>query len=127
MKIIITDDEEIMRDCICDYLRQRGYSCKAASSADEALTMVNRYGADIVIADINMPNMNGIELLKIIREQHPEIKVIMLTGFASTKNALEAVNLGAYGFFRKSLDLLKFSKMITSIEQEMKEKEFSGN
>jgi DNA-binding NtrC family response regulator len=56
--------------------------------------------------------------LKILKNKYPKIKVILLTGFADLENAIDAVNLGAYGFYRKSKDIFKFTKMINQIEKE---------
>lgn len=119
MKIIVVDDEEVMRDCICGYLKQKGHSCKVASSGKDALSQIQKEWTDVVVTDLKMPNMGGIELLKVLRNQYPEIKVIILSGFQTTKNISQAEDLGVYSFCSKTLDLLKFANLIDKIKVEM--------
>ena len=118
MKIIVVDDEEVMRDSLWGYLTVKGHQCQVAKSGEAALALIEKDEADVVITDFNMPNMNGVDLLKILRNKHPKVKVVLLTGFADVENAIDAVNLGAYGFYRKSKDIFKFTKMINQIEKE---------
>ncbi len=80
--------------------------------------MLKKEGADVVVTDFRMPNMNGIELLKTIRKLYPKTKVIIYAGYASEENAMASVNYGAYGFFRKPLDRIKLVNMIKQIKRE---------
>lgn len=118
MKIVIVDDEEVIRDSLLKFLNQKGYSCKAHSNAHEALNAIREWRPDLVVTDYKMPGMNGFELLKIIKNKYPEIKVILLTAFANQDNAIIAAEAGAYGTCLKTYDLIKFSKLIKQIERE---------
>ncbi len=118
MKFMIVDDEEVMRDSISRFLEQKGHSCETALNGEEALEIIKNDGFGVVVTDYKMPVMNGFELLKIIKKKYPKIKVIILTASANIKNAVAASKYGAYGFCRKSEDLIKFSKIIQQIEQE---------
>lgn len=118
MKFIIVDDEEVIRDSLCGFLTMKDHSCRVASNGKEALELIDNEMVDVAISDINMPYMNGIELLKIIRSKYPEIKVILLTGYANEENAMNAENLGVYAFLSKSLDMFKLVKIINRLEQE---------
>lgn len=118
MKIIIVDDEEVIRDSAFEFFNMMGNFCKTASCGQEALSMLKKEEVDVVLTDFRMPDMNGIELLKTIRKLYPKIKVIIYTGYASKENAMDAVNYGAYGFFRKPLDRFKLVNMIEQIKRE---------
>lgn len=118
MKFIIVDDDEVIRDSLCGFLTMKDLSCRVASNGKEALKLIENEMVDVAISDINMPYMNGIELLKIIRSKYPEIKVILLSGYADEENAINAENLGVYSFLSKSLDMFKLVKIINRLEQE---------
>lgn len=118
MNILIVDDEKDILTSLSIYITRMGNCCKTATSGAEALVLLNKEQVDVVVTDFNMPVMNGIELLKIIRKLHPLTDVIILTGFAEIENAIDAVNLGAYAFFRKPLDMDDFQKTINQIKHE---------
>ncbi len=122
MKIIIVDDEQVIREALFEYLTQEGHECKIASSGYEALALISKSKPEVVLTDYNMPVMNGIELLKIVRERYSEIRVIIFTGYADIENAISAINYGAYAFFRKPLDLEDLSNTLKIIDHEMKNK-----
>lgn len=119
MNIIVADDEETIRAALCDYLGREGYGCTTVPGGKEALAALAERKAEVVITDYNMNGMNGIELLGKLREQYPEIKVIILTAFADTENAIAAVNQGAYAYFRKPLKLEELRVVLEKIAAEM--------
>ena len=118
MKFIVVDDEEVMRDSIARFLEQKGHICEIASSGREAMEIIDREGTDVVVTDLNMPEMTGLILLKAIKDRYPKIKVILLTAFATYKNAAKASEYGAYGFCSKSDDLTRFTKIVNQIAQD---------
>ena len=121
MKILITDDEQVIRDSLESYLSQDGYECKTCEDGHQALSLIPEMEPEVVITDFNMPGMNGIELLKTIKDRFPEIHVIVLTGFADVDNAINAVNLGAYAFFRKPMNMNELSKTLNEIKADHQE------
>ena len=76
---MIVDDEEVMRDSISRFLEQKGHSCETAANGKEALEVIKNDGFDVVVTDYKMSVMNGFELLKILNNEFPEIKVITLS------------------------------------------------
>ncbi len=117
-KILVVDDEEALRTVLCSELVSEGYDVGFAGDGDEAVNELQKKSFDLVLLDIKMPRMNGFEVLKHIKDKHPKTKVIMLTGFADLKNAIESKKLGAEDFVSKPYDLVD---LLTTIERVMSE------
>ncbi len=102
--LLIVDDELGMRQFLTHLLQREGHAVRVAESGVQALEELRKNPADLIISDIKMPDMNGIELLKAARELLPEVEVIMMTAFASVDTARDAFLLGAYDFVQKPFD-----------------------
>lgn len=100
-KILVVDDERIVCAGCEKILDEAGYRVKTTLSARKALDMLKEEPFDIVITDIKMPELSGIELLEIIRNEHPEITVIVITGYSTVETAVEAMKLGAFDYLPK--------------------------
>ena len=100
-KILVVDDERIVCAGCEKILNEAGYRVKTTLSARKALAMIKEEPFDIVITDIKMPELSGIELLEIIRNEHPEIMVIVITGYSAVETAVEAMKLGAFDYLPK--------------------------
>ncbi|HEX3036411.1 MAG TPA: sigma-54 dependent transcriptional regulator [Thermodesulfobacteriota bacterium] len=100
-KILVVDDEPGMRDFLEIMLQKEGYVVETAPDGLNAIEKIENTLFDLCIADIQMPKMNGIELLRRIGEKSPETTVIMITAFASYETAIEAMKLGAYDYITK--------------------------
>jgi DNA-binding NtrC family response regulator len=126
MKLLIVDDEAPILESLKAALKPSGYECVVTQKPREAVEAFKRDGFDVVITDFMMPEMNGIELLKEVKNARPDANVIILTGYADIENAIAAVNNGAYAFFRKPLDFRDFMNTLRKLESELsgkKEKE----
>lgn len=104
-KILVVDDEEIVLKFACDALRSHGHSVVGALSAQEALRKVKEEKYDFILTDIKMPEMDGVELIKAIRDINPTIGALFMTGYASLDTAKEAIQEGAYDYILKPFDL----------------------
>jgi DNA-binding NtrC family response regulator len=102
--ILIVDDDNAFRIATVALLEDSGFSVQVASSAAEAQRIFENQTFDVVLTDLVMEGMNGIELLKWIKERSPETPVMMITGLASVKTAVEAIRLGAYDYITKPCD-----------------------
>src|SRR5262245_5189436 len=100
-RILIVDDEEGLRKVLEILLKKEGYEVQSADSAAEALKALDAGLFHVVLSDIKMPGMSGIDLLKSIRARDPNIPVIIMTAYASLDTAIEAVNQGAFHYFVK--------------------------
>ena len=104
-RILIADDEEAISTILAKRLAREGYNCVTAQNGREALSHFYKDTFSLIITDIKMPEMDGIELLKRIKGINPNIRVIMVTGHPEINMAVEAMRLGAYDFIIKPADL----------------------
>ncbi|RJP75023.1 MAG: sigma-54-dependent Fis family transcriptional regulator [Candidatus Abyssobacteria bacterium SURF_17] len=100
-KILLVDDDSSLRKVLEFNLEQEGYAVMSASSGREALTLFDQQSPDVVITDIKMPGMDGIELLKEIKRRDIEALVIVITAFGTIDTAIDAMKLGAYDYITK--------------------------
>jgi len=100
-KVLVVDDEESIREFFEIMLKREGYEVWTASNGKEALERLKKGRADLILSDIQMPEMSGLELLTKVKEQDPEALMIMITAFGSTETAVEAMKLGAYDYIQK--------------------------
>ena len=100
-RIMIVDDSDFMRMMLEDILTQHGHTVIQAENGKECLRMLNSETVDICVLDIGMPVMDGLETLKHIKEEHPQLKVLMLSALSSENNVKLALQLGAAGFVVK--------------------------
>ncbi len=101
IKILVVDDELSMREFLSILLEREGYDVTVAGSADEALRTMESALFDLVLSDVNMPGLSGIELLGRIKNMSPETAVLILTAFSTSEQAVEAMKLGAYDYVCK--------------------------
>ena len=104
-QILIVDDEEDMRDFLEIMLKKEGYDVSAFGSAKGAVEVFSEKDFDIVITDMRMPDMNGLELLKALKALRSDVIVIMVTAYASVDTAIEAMKAGAYDYFTKPFNI----------------------
>jgi len=103
--ILVVDDEESIRELLCRKLRGDGFHCESATDGKDALCKAFMKDFDIVLLDIKMPGMSGIEALKTMVTDHPDTCVVMITAVTDNQTAVEAMKLGAYDYITKPFDL----------------------
>ncbi len=117
MKIAVVDDERIIRVALVDELRDHGYQVKEYTSAQAALLDMKKEVPDIVISDLKMPQMDGIEFLRRIKKQSPNTYFILITAYSTVSTAVEAMRLGAYDYITKPFDNEELLIVIKRIEE----------
>lgn len=135
-KILIVDDEKNMCQYLSIMLRKEGYDVKVANNGKKALSAIEEENFDVVLTDIKMEGMDGIELLKAVKEINPAVPVIIMTAYASQKTAIEALNSGAYYYLikrakneeikmvlRSALDMHKVKKENLYLKKQLKKRE----
>ena len=100
-KILVVDDDSDLRMTVVSALTEGQYQVDQAADGEEAVNRVRASQYDLVVLDVNMPRMTGIEALKEIKAHDPSIMVIMLTAFSNIRDAVEATRLGAYNYLEK--------------------------
>src|SRR5678816_34352 len=103
--ILIVDDEKDTAALLCDLLRKRGLDVAAVSSGQQCLEQLRGHPADVVMTDVHMPGMSGIELCARLRERHPDLLPIIVTGQHDLETAIAAIRAGAFDFIVKPLKI----------------------
>jgi len=111
-KILLVDDEQEFIDALAERMRTRGMNVEASTSPKEALALVEKTPFDAVVLDLQMPEMDGLEVLKLVKEKNPELQVILLTGHATVEKGIEAMKLGAMDLVEKPADLSELTSKI---------------
>jgi len=132
VRIAVVDDEEIMRRLVTELLRGEGYQVFTFSNPLEALEQVKKESFDLIVTDLKMPEMDGIDLIKSVHRVNPEIGAIFMTGYASLSSAREAVKEGAYDYILKPFDLNEVRNSVNkalekriTVEDKAREKELN--
>jgi DNA-binding response OmpR family regulator len=103
-RMIIVDDEVDICECLEDFFSSHGFAVASAFSGEEALSKLESDGAEVILLDINLPGLQGIEVLQRIKKTHPRTKVIMVTGLTDPELKTRARRFGACGFVLKPFD-----------------------
>jgi DNA-binding NtrC family response regulator len=104
-RVLLVDDEEKFLDVLSQRLGTRGIDAEISTSGEEALVKIKNRSFDAIVLDVMMPGIGGIETLKRIRKENPELQIIMLTGRGSVDKAVEAMKEGAIDFLEKPADI----------------------
>ena len=112
IRVLVVDDEEQLAQAFRKKLSREGLSVAVASNARDAISAVKKETFDVCILDIRLPDMDGVELLKVLKKSEPNIEFIMLTGHASVDTAIQSMKLGAYDYLSKPCKLSELSNVV---------------
>ena len=118
--ILVVDDEQIVRDSLAKWFRQDGYRVDAAEDANQALKKMSEGPWDVILLDIKMPGMSGLELQKRLHEQDRFATIIMITAFASVESAVQALKEGAFDYVTKPIDPDHLSHLVNNALKQKK-------
>jgi CheY-like chemotaxis protein len=104
-RVLVVDDEPFVREVLSRFLSERGYQVDVAEDGQAALALIRTDAPDIVLLDLKMPRLGGLELLRILRDDGAELAVITISGHADEDTARESLDLGAADFINKPFDL----------------------
>ncbi len=119
VNVLVVDDEEVVLASCERALQSQGYAVISAQSVDQALAELENNSFDVVVADLVMPRKGGMELLKILRETYPQIRVIMITGYSSINTAVESIKLGAFDYLSKPFSP---AELVLTVKKALEEK-----
>lgn len=120
INILLVDDEKDFRAILSRRLARRGIHALEAAGGEEALRLLDDTPVDIIVLDVKMPGMNGIETLRHIKARHPTKEVILLTGHASTQDGVEGIQSGAFDYLAKPIEIEHLSRKITQAHNKIK-------
>lgn len=123
VKVLIVDDEKDFVEMFSLRLEQQGEKVSTAFNGREALAVLEKGSIDVVILDIRMPGMDGIDTLKEIKRLYPIVEVILLTGHGSTETAVKGMKLGAFDYLMKPADFKEINLKLENARQRKDEQE----
>ncbi|MFO0681009.1 MAG: response regulator [Sandaracinus sp.] len=100
-RILVVDDEQVIREILADFLAMEGFDVRTAEDGSAALVELSRSSYDLVLSDLKMPNMGGLELLQAIQKHTPNVVTVIMTGFGTVETAIDAMKKGAYDYILK--------------------------
>ena len=113
-RILVVDDQESMRKMLADLLDMMGLEAQTVGSGEEALRELDSAGIDLVITDLNMPQMDGMELMKRIKATHPEMPVIVITGYGTFNTEKQVLANGADGYIPKPCTINRVQETVNA-------------
>jgi len=119
-RILIVDDDETIRESLSTVLKEKGYLIETAENGREAIGKSEKDAYNLVLIDIRLPDMDGVQLLTAMKETTPKMVKIIITGYPSLQNAIEAVNKGADGYIVKPI---KMDALLTMIKEHLKKQQ----
>jgi len=125
-RILVVDDDENIRKVLTKILEDEGYTVESVGTAKEAIERTKRKFYNLALIDIRLPDMEGVELLTKIRDTTPKMRKIIITGYPTLRNAIEAVNKGADAYIVKPFDMDKALNVIKEqLKKQLEEKRYS--
>ncbi|MFC1813712.1 response regulator [Thermodesulfobacteriota bacterium] len=118
-RILVVDDELIVRDSIKDWLEDEGFAVDTAESGPDALDLLSKQPYHLMLTDIKMPGMDGVEVLQKAKQDYPDLCVVMMTAYATVETAVEAMKIGALDYLLKPFDLDTLVPMVVRIYQDI--------
>ena len=118
--ILIVDDDQNLCKTLIDILKHKGYTPFSAKNGQAAIELVKKNTFPVILIDLRLTDMPGLEVLKAVKEEDPDTECIILTGFASTESAIKAINLGAYSYLQKPYDV---DQLIVTIKHAIEKNE----
>ena len=125
-RILVVDDDENIRKVLAKILEDEGYTVESVGTAKEAIEITKRKFYNLALIDIRLPDMEGVKLLTKIRDTTPKMRKIIITGYPTLRNAIEAVNKGADAYIVKPFDMDKALNVIKEqLRKQLEEKRYS--
>ncbi len=114
VRVLIVDDEEELASALEERLNLRGFQARGVTTGAEALTHLEETPCDVVLLDVKMPGLGGLEVIKKIKNHYPNLEVILLTGHGSAQDAERGMELGAYDYLMKPVKIEVLSQLLVS-------------
>ena len=110
--VLVVDDHASARESMADVLRHAGHDVRCCSSAVEALQQLDRWSADVIVTDLKMPGMNGLEFIRALAERSIDAQIVMVTAHATVASAVDAMRLGAFDYIEKPFGVDQLEQLV---------------
>jgi DNA-binding NtrC family response regulator len=117
--LLVVDDDSQVVGVLSRFAQRVGFEVVTSSGGASALELLRQRGADVALVDLHMPDVGGLDVLRTIKETHPDCHVILITGFASIETAVEAVKLGAMDYLSKPLSFSRLEELLVSVREDI--------
>ncbi|HEX9365117.1 MAG TPA: sigma-54 dependent transcriptional regulator [Vicinamibacterales bacterium] len=117
--VVVIDDEQGILDVVSRFAQRAGYETIACSSGRDAVAQLQTRRADLVMVDLRMPDLGGLDVLRAIREIDPRCQAVLMTGYASVETAVEAIKLGATDYLSKPLDFARLEQLLATVRDDL--------
>jgi two-component system response regulator HydG len=117
--LVVVDDEEAILDVVSRFARRSGFEVVACSGGREAIEYLQTSRADLVLVDLRMPDVGGLDVLRAIRDINPNCQAVLMTGYASVDTAVEAIKLGATDYLSKPLDFGRLEELLGNVREDI--------
>ena len=117
--LVVIDDEQGILDVVGRFAVRTGFEVVQCAGGREGVARVQSGSADLVMLDLRMPDVGGLEVLRAIRESNPNCQVVLMTGYAAVDTAVEAIKLGAMDYLSKPLDFGRLERLLTGVREEL--------
>lgn len=111
-RILVADDEPLVRDLLANLLTRKGHEVLLAADGEEALKLFRGNRVDLVLSDVRMPGVNGLQLLKAVKDANPRVPVVLISGYGQVETVVDALKAGAESFLAKPLHMDQLSKVV---------------
>jgi two-component system, NtrC family, response regulator HydG len=117
--LVVVDDEQGILDVVSRFARRTGYEVETCSSGRDAIAQLQTRRADLVLVDLRMPDVGGLDVLRAIREIDSRCQAVLMTGYASVETAVDAIKLGAMDYLSKPIDFQRLEQLLTSVRDDL--------
>jgi DNA-binding NtrC family response regulator len=117
--VVVIDDEQGILDVVSRFAQRAGYEAITCASGRDAITRLQERRADLVMVDLRMPDLGGLDVLRAIREIDPRCQAVLMTGYASVETAVEAIKLGATDYLSKPLDFARLEQLLAGVRDDL--------
>jgi DNA-binding NtrC family response regulator len=114
LRVLIVDDEEELVSALVERLNLRGFAASGVTTGADALAFLEREECDVVLLDVKMPGLGGLEVIRRIKEEHPGLEVVLLTGHGSVRSVEEGMALGAFDYLMKPVKIDNLVRVLSA-------------
>src|SRR5215813_2292329 len=114
-RVLVVEDDGDIRRILALFLTEKGFQTKIAENAPDALALLAEEPVDLILSDVRMPGMTGLDLLRAVKERDPEIQLVLMSAYSNVKDAVEAIQLGAADYVEKPIDFRRLERVLQTV------------